>query len=252
MAVKSLNRFTAALVHLSLSALVAAAAFATIYFLWFPGELFAAAGGLKLFFLIVGVDIALGPLLTLVVFVPGKRGLKFDLVTIAVLQVAGLLYGVHVLAEARPVYIVFVKDRFELARANYISPEELEKGRAKGFGDLSWTGPRIVGSQMPTDLDEQFRIMTSGMAGIDLQGFPQYYLPYEQVREDVLKAAQPIDKLRGYNAGSPGAVDRAIAATGMREQELRFLPLPAGILDLAVLVDARDARVVRLVNVRPW
>ena len=249
---KAMNRFKAALIHLSLSALVAAATFTVIYFLWFPGELFAAAGGLKLFFLIVGVDIALGPLLTLVVFVPGKRGLKFDLATIAVLQLAGLVYGVHVLAEARPVYIVFVKDRFELARANYISPEELEKGRAKGFGDLSWTGPRIVGSELPTDPDEQFRIMSSGMAGIDLQGFPQYYRPYEQVRDQVLKNAQPIARLRQLNADQPGAVDRSISATGMRDEDLRFLPLPAGILDLAVLVDARDARVVHLANVRPW
>ena len=78
-----MNRFTAALVHLSLSALVAAAAFTIIYFLWFPGALFGAAGGLKLFALIVGVDVALGPLLTLVVFVPGKKGLKFDLTVIA-------------------------------------------------------------------------------------------------------------------------------------------------------------------------
>ena len=247
-----MNRFRAALVHLALSMAVATAVVLAIYFVWFPDVLFEGAGGRELFFLIAGVDVVLGPLITLIIFVPGKKGLKFDLVTIAVLQVAGLVYGVHILAEARPVYIVFVKDRFEVARANHISPEDLEKGRAKGFGELSWTGPRIAGSQMPTDPDEQFRIMTSGMAGIDLQGFPQYYLPYEQVRAEVLKAAQPIDKLRKYNAASPGAVDRAIAATGMREEELRFLPLPAGILDLAVLVDARDARVVRLVNVRPW
>ena len=247
-----MNRYKAALIHLSLSAIVAALTFTAIYFLWFPDALFAAAGGLKLFFLIVGVDITLGPLLTLVVFVPGKKGLKFDLVVIAILQLAGLVYGVHILAEARPVYIVFVKDRFELARASHIAPEELAKGRAKGFGELSWNGPRIVGARLPTDPEEQFRIMASGMAGIDLQGFPQYYVPYEEIRPDVLKAAQPIEKLRKYNADNPGAVDREIAATGMREQDLRFLALPAGILDLAVLVDARDARVVRMANVRPW
>ena len=252
MALRKLNRQRAALLHLALSALVAAAAFAVIYFLWFPGELFAAAGGLKLFFLIVGVDVTLGPLLTFVVFVPGKRGLKFDLVTIAALQLAGLAYGVHVLAEARPVFIVFVKDRFELARANYIAPEDLEKARAKGFGELPWTGPRIVGSELPTDPDEQFRIMTSGMAGIDLQGFPQYFVPYGQVRGEVLKHAEPISKLRLYNWMDLEGVDRAVAATGMREEELRFLPLPAGFIDLTVLLDARDARVVRMVRLRPW
>jgi hypothetical protein len=247
-----MNRFKAALIHLSLSALVAAAAFTIIYFLWFPGALFGAAGGLKLFALIVGVDIALGPLLTLVVFVPGKKGLKFDLTVIALLQVAGLAYGVHVLAEARPVYIAFVRDRFELARANHISPEALEKGRAKGYGELPWTGPRIVGVELPTDPDEQFKLMASASAGIDAQGYPQYYVPYEQVRDEVLKYAQPVDRLRKHNPGDPGAVDREVAKTGRKAEELRYVPLPAGILDLTVFVDAKDARVVALSPLRPW
>ena len=41
---KAMNRFKAALIHLSLSALVASLTFAIIYFVWFPGELFAASG----------------------------------------------------------------------------------------------------------------------------------------------------------------------------------------------------------------
>ena len=60
MPAQRMSRFRAALIHLSLSALVAALTFAIIYLLWFPGALFAAAGGLKLFFLIVGVDVKIG------------------------------------------------------------------------------------------------------------------------------------------------------------------------------------------------
>jgi hypothetical protein len=248
-----LNRFKAALIHLALSAMVAASTFTVIYSLWFPGELFKAAGGLKLFFLIAGVDVTLGPLLTLVVFVPGKKGLRFDLTVIALLQVAGLAYGVSVLAEARPAYVVFVKDRFELARANYITPQALEKGRAAGYGEIPLTGPRMVGSRLPTDPDEQFRIASEALAGgVDLHGYPQYYRPYEEVREEVLRAAQPLDRLRRLNPERQDALDRVLAELGRKEAEVRYLPFPAGIRDLSVLVDAKDARVLRMVDLRPW
>lgn len=41
----------------------------------------------------------MGPLITLIIFKPGKKGLKLDLATIAVLQVAALAYGTHVVFE---------------------------------------------------------------------------------------------------------------------------------------------------------
>ncbi|HSS27048.1 MAG TPA: hypothetical protein VLL50_03790, partial [Usitatibacter sp.] len=108
----------ASLAHIALSALIAFAVFLPIYFVWYPDVLFESAGGKDLFFLIVGVDVTLGPLITLVIFRPGKRGLLFDLVVIALLQTAALAYGVSVLFEARPAYIAYVKDRYEIVRAN--------------------------------------------------------------------------------------------------------------------------------------
>src|SRR6478735_670743 len=65
--------------HFAISLTVAAVVFSTIYFVWFPGVLFDGAGGRDLLQLIILVDVTLGPLLTFVVVVPGKRSLVFDL-----------------------------------------------------------------------------------------------------------------------------------------------------------------------------
>ena len=46
-----------------------------------------------LILLMIGVDVVIGPLLTLIVFDPKKKHLKFDLVVIAALQLAALAYG---------------------------------------------------------------------------------------------------------------------------------------------------------------
>src|SRR4051812_43661664 len=171
-------RLIAGLVHLSISATIAAAVFLPIYFFWYPDVLYDYAGGRDLFLLIVSVDVTLGPLITTVIYVPGKWGLKFDLIVIGTLQSLALAYGVYVLFESRPVYFVFVKDRFEMARANDYPDAELAKA-SKGYGalPLPWTGPKIVAAKLPTTQKEQFDVMLSGIGGVDVHLMPQYYVP---------------------------------------------------------------------------
>jgi hypothetical protein len=247
-----MTKTKAAAIHLALSLVVATTTFLAIFFLWFPGALFEAAGGRKLFFLIAGVDVVLGPLLTLIIFAPGKKGLKFDLTVIALLQVSALAYGVHVLSVARPAFIVFAVDRFVLTRANEVVPGSLERARANGFGELPLDGPRLVGSRRPQDPTELSELMGATFQGADVHNFPHLYVPYEQARQAVLQAAQPIARLRPFNKHQPAAVDQALRKAGRNEQELRFLPMRAGRQDLTVFVDAADGRVVDIVDLKPW
>ena len=85
---------------------------------------------------------ALGPLLTLVVFKSGKRGMKFDLAVIGLVQLAALIYGAHIVFLARPAFIVFVKDRFEMVAVVDLDPAEVAKAKVPEFRSLSWTGDR--------------------------------------------------------------------------------------------------------------
>jgi len=245
-------RLRAFLVHLLMSAFVALAVFLAIYFLWYPHVLFQGAGGRDLFVLIACVDVTVGPLITLVIYKPGKWGLKFDLWFIAVVQLAALVYGVSVMFDARPVYIAFVVDRFAIVRANGFPDGALEKGHAKGYDALSWTGPRLVGTRLPKDPDEQFKVMISGMGGVDLEYYPQFYVPYDEVRADVRKAALPLDKLRRYNPGRDAQIEADIASTHRKESELGFLPMRSGKTDLTVFVDRDTGDVLKIVSLVPW
>ena len=67
MAKRRFSRWQAAGIHLTISATIASLSLALILGLWFPGPLFEAAGGLGLIFLLVCVDVTVGPLLTLIV-----------------------------------------------------------------------------------------------------------------------------------------------------------------------------------------
>ena len=74
-----MSRWKAASIHCSISALVGLIVGFLLFGLWYPPPYFHAAGADELILLLVGVDLTLGPLLTLIVFRSGKRGLKFDL-----------------------------------------------------------------------------------------------------------------------------------------------------------------------------
>ena len=245
-------RVRAALIHLALSAAIAALVFLPLYFYWYPDVLFEWAGGRDLFFLIVSVDVTIGPLITLIIFVPRKWGLMFDLVVIAILQSTALTYGVWVLFESRPVYIAYVLDRYELVRANGFPDGELEKAHKAGYDNLSWTGPRLVGVKMPTDPDESFNLGISAMGGVDAQFYPRYYIPFDEVRGQVKAKAQPIALLRKRNPKRNPQIDQAIASTGRKEADLGFIPMRAGKVDLAVFVDPKDGTLLKITSLNPW
>src|SRR3954452_13602215 len=120
-----MSRWKASGLHLLISILIASVVLTLMLGLWYPGPLFEAMGGEGLVFLLVGVDVVLGPLITLIVFKAGKRGLKLDLAIIGLVQLAALLYGAHIMFIARPAFIAFVKDQFQVASAAQIDPENL-------------------------------------------------------------------------------------------------------------------------------
>lgn len=248
-----MTRYRAAATYLLATCVVATAVFLPIYFFWYPGALFDRAGGRELFALIVGVDLTIGPLLVFIVYKPNKKGLAFDLATIAVLQATALGYGAYVLFQSRPAYVVYVKDRFELVRANELDDANLEAAADRRFATLPWTGPRLVGAKLPTKPREQLSLMMSALGGADAHHFPKYYVDYAEVKPQVLARAQPLSRLRELN---PDAADRIAAMPGrygVPADALKFLPMRAGIdVDLTVLVDARDGRVLDYVALRPW
>lgn len=245
------TRWRAAGIHLGLSALIAGSVFGFIFFLWYPGALFEEAGGFELFALIAGVDVSLGPLITLLIFKAGKKGLVFDLVTIAVLQLCALAYGVSVLYESRPVWFVFVKDRFELVRANDIADQDLAKAKPP-FDSLPITGPRLAGVRMPTDPGEQLRIALTAAQGHDVQTYPQYLVAYESQQAAAAVKAQPMSRLRELNPADRGVVDEWVKRLGRGEEAVGFLPMRAGRRDLTAFIDRRTGAFLGTSALHPW
>ena len=253
MTLASLNRWKASALHLALSAAIGATVVALMLAVWYPQHYFAAMGGATLILLLIGVDVVIGPLITLIVFDPKKKSLRFDLAVIALLQLAALVYGCSVMFKARPVYNVFVVDRFEVIAANAIDEESREKA-APEFRSLPLTGPRVVGAREPADPKRMSDIVISATTGgADLANLPDLYVPYAQVRQDAAKRRETARRAReAPAAGRRRRSGRSSPASGRAEDTIGFLPMKARNQDMAVVVDKKSGDIVGIVPVNPW
>jgi hypothetical protein len=249
-----MTRKKAFLIHLALSASVGLAVIAAMLLVWYPPPYFIATGGNDVVMILVGVDVVLGPLITLVVFNPAKalRLIRLDLAVIAVLQLGALAYGIHVVAIARPVYMVFTVDRFDLVLANDLRDEELARVTDPRFKGVPWDGPRVIGVKIPANPDEQLRIITSAGKGYDLQTFPQYYVPFEDVQADALKRSRPLERLRSTHPDDAAAIDAEVKKLARTLADTNYLPLKGKAHDYSVLLDGKSGAIVGYVKVSPW
>ena len=143
----------------------------------------------------VGCDLALGPLISLVIYNSRKsrRKLITDYSIVGVVQIAALVYGVHILAAARPVYVAFSHDRLEIVSARDISDEELAAAKTPAYGSLPLTGPRFVSIKVP-DAEQQDALFQS-LAGNEEHMRPRFYVPYESQLEQIRVRAKTLEEL---------------------------------------------------------
>lgn len=248
-----MSRWQASSLHLAISILVMLTLGLILASTWYPPVYARSVGGLDLIGILAGVDACLGPLLTLVVWNVKKPSLKFDLAVIVMFQLAGLSYGMYTIFLARPVYMVFATDRFELVRAVDIPTEELAKVTRDEFKSLPLTGPRTVAAKRPDEVGERMRILSSALTGgADLANLPQHYLPYADRAADAASKGMPIAKLMERDAETRHRLAASMESGALQPAKLKYLPLQAKKRDQTVLIDAITGEIRQIVDVDPW
>ena len=248
-----MSRWKAASIHLGISATIALCVGALLFGLWYPPPYFEATGASVLILLLIGVDLALGPMLTLIVFRAGKKGMRFDLTVIGLVQATALVYGLHVITIARPVFIVANVDRFNLVTAEELDPNDLAQGRTFAFRTLSWTGPRLVGAPVPTDPAMHNALIVSAMGGKDIQLLPEYYVSYDKVVPALLKRAKSLAELRRINPHAGPTLDHWLAKhSAQTDANTVWLPLMTSKASLTMLMDGTTGKILDALPINPW
>lgn len=252
-AIKTLNRVQASSTHLLFSFVVALFSAALVFFLWYPGLYSFASGVDRIFLLLLAVDVVLGPVITFIVFNPLKKELKRDLFIVVLIQIAALIYGMHSVFIARPVYMVFNVDRFELIYANDVSAESLSKAKNPAYQRLPFAGVAIAAAVLPENTEERNDILFSAVGGgPDVQHMPQYYVAYAEMRHKVSDKVQPIKKLYELNPGQSEQINSLVNKYSNPNIELCFMPLQAKTNDLVVLLDKKTGDILEMAKLLPW
>jgi len=240
-----MTRWKAAGIHLTISLVIGALAFCLLYFVYYPQPFFVAAGADVLVLILLSVDVAIGPLLTLAVFKSGKWGMKFDLAVIAILQMAALIYGSFVMWTSRPVFIVAAVDRIELVYANDLESEDLAAAEREEFRRLPMFGPIYVDVREAVG-DETFAIVEDAMAGKDKHLLPKYYVPWGS--DTVAKL-----KTRDFSATDlPQDVMAKVNQIKINHQNTFVLPLKGRTDDFALFLDNKTGHAVAITGVSLW
>jgi hypothetical protein len=247
-----MSRWKASTIHLAISALIVLSLGAVLSLTWYPPAYVQAVGGLGLIAILVAVDVTIGPLLTLIVWDVKKRSLRFDMAVIAMLQISALSYGLYAIFWARPVYVVFATDRFELVAAADIPEGEQEKAKRQEFKTLPLAGPEIVATRMPDDRDERSDLVFYAMAGLDVPQMPRYYVPYADLAAEAARKARPLDSLTRRNEEAREKLASYLKEKKLDPSRVGFLPLRAKQQDQTVLVNNATGEVLGIVNVDPW
>jgi hypothetical protein len=177
--------------------------------------------------------------------------LRFDLAVIAFFQIAALAYGMHVMFIARPSYLVYAVDRFDLVMANTLPDKELEKA-SPPYDRHPLGKPPTVGARVPDDPKLKDESLFLALGGVDLTQQPRFYVRYDEVAKEAVGRAKPLKALRDLNPDQHERIDAAVKDSGRAEGDLAFLPAKAPQRDFAVIVDKTTGAIVDKTMLKPW
>ena len=233
--------------HLIASLIVATLVLGWIFTVWYPSPLAKATGVTHIVFLMLAIDVIIGPVLGFIVYKAHKKSLKFDLMVIVLLQIFALGYGVYSVSEGRPVWMAFNGNRFELIRNNELLDVSVDSNVDNEYYHPSLLGPKYVAVKIAENaLEREKNMFDEVMGDISLAQRPERYVAIAEANGRIIETAEGVSDLKNYN--SEQAVDSILDSYPNASS---YLALKANEVDMTVLLDEKG-NTIEIVDLRPW
>ena len=226
--------------HLSISFVFILLLALLIFLVWFIPPLGKATGILPIFAMLIVIDLFIGPLLGFLVYKEGKKTLKFDLSVVILLQISLFIYGSHIIAQARPAWIVFNSGLMDVVQAFEISTQNIEKAKPE-FQKIPWFYPKFSAVK-PLPNSENIIELQSGMSVVQK---PERYISLDEAKIQLQSHAKPLNQLNVYN--DKQLVEKTLA---QYPQADAFIPLKANTLNMTVLLNKKNGQIIKIVDLR--
>ena len=242
------ERFKAFGIHFALSASVIAVFLCLVFFVWYPTPYDQIYSSWDVIKIVAGVDVVMGPLLTLVVFNSQKKTteLKRDLSIIVVLQLVALGWGVNVTYSARPAFLVFSNGTFYSFSKSDV---DVSKLMHKKLEPAIFESPVMVYLKPPKDVQESREILMEVVDGVapELIYRTSRYLPASEHMQRIFRFSLDINKI-SKNEKSLKFINNFVEEHGGKLSDYAFYRLRGGKVYITMVLNKNTGDIAGLIN----
>jgi hypothetical protein len=236
-------RIKAFVTHLVASATVLGLALGTLYMGWYHWPGWYLSGVTAVIGVLAGVDLALGPLITLVIANPRKpsRELRRDLSVIIAIQFAALAYGTLQLWNGRPLYYVFSDNALSLVQAYDIEPEELALAERQNapWRPHWYSLPRWVSAPAPAGFKPSDGVLIA---------MPRVYQSWQSGLPALRRQLVEIGQSGFYTPPEKSRIEARMRAAGLSPETPNALPLTGRYRPLVAVFDVKTLALVAIIS----
>ena len=245
---QSMTRKNAFLLHFAISFLIFLVLLYFILVEWYPQPLFSTDGGWRVIRIIIGVDLILGPVLTLILFKPGKPGLKFDMSMIVLLQTLALSWGIWTSYHERPVALIYTLDHFTPVPFYQLKEAGYTTDKLKQFGN---SRPVMIYSHIPEEQEGKYLIQSVKEAK-PLYLFTELYSSIDIDQLDVFKKnAMQLEKYVQDKPELEKIYRRALLTLESAKINFIFLALHSREEWVTAVFDLDSMRIIDTIDIEP-
>jgi len=223
-------RLKAFSLHLLSSATVLTLILGSLYFGWYRWPGWHLTDVTRVVFIMVCVDVVLGPTLTFIIANQNKprRELVRDIGIIVAVQLCALIYGSASLWNGRPLYYAFSENVLQLVQAYDIDAAEAENGRRQNpaLAPHWYSLPRWIWAPLPQNAEESKKIVVSAVTGgDDVISMPKYFKPWNEGLPSLKTQLKKVDDVPYFAKSEKKRLKERMKAAGLPDDQPITMPL---------------------------
>ena len=226
-----------------------------LYFGWYRWPGWYLTDVSRVVMVMVGVDVVIGPLLTLIIADQKKprRDLKRDIGIIIAAQLCALLYGSVSLWNGRPLYYAFSENVLQQVQAYDIDSKEAELGQNQnpGLAPHWYSTPRWIWAPLPEDKEQAEKIAAQAVTGgDDVISMPKYFKPWEDALPTLRSQLKKVDDVAYFAKSEKTNLKEKMKAAGIPTDQSNAMPLTGRGHPLLAVVDPATATIKAILRVK--
>jgi hypothetical protein len=244
-------RFKAFGLHLLASTSALTLTLGALYLGWYHWPGWYLADVVHVVAVMAGVDVVLGPVLTLIIADSKKlrRTLVRDIALIVAVQLIALVYGTTALWSGRPVYYAFSEDCLQVVQAYDLDAHELDLARRQNaeFVPHWYSLPRWIWAPLPEDETERTKIITGAITGgLDVISMPRYFKRWDQGLPALRTQLRKVDELGFFSGAEKKVLKERMRASGLATDQRDTIPLTGRGRPLLAVIDPASLKITAI------